>query len=147
MTLSILLSAVLCYTERAVPAWWLNNWDEANPVIGFWSGQQDSWTVGPEYRPGIQQVHAFDDLATNVLSDDSFGVVIDGVKFENMNPKLLNNSHIGGAVQEKTGELWTEYDKYNETAMPVKIRKSYYMIPHTTYYTAKYTVTSADGKF
>ena len=146
MTLSILLSAVLCYTERAVPAWWLNNWDEANPVIGFWSGQQDSWTVGPEYRPGIQQVHAFDDLATNVLSDDSFGVVIDGVKFENMNPKLLNNSHIGGAVQEKTGELWTEYDKYNETAMPVKIRKSYYMIPHTTYYTAKYTVTSADGK-
>lgn len=145
MIFAVLISAALSYTERAVPSWWLNNWDEKDPVICFWTGQQDSWTIAPEYRPGVHQVRAFDDLKVNILTDDSFAVVIDGAKFENMDPMLLNSSHLGGAVQEKTGELWTEYDSYNGAAMPVKIRKSYFMVPHTRYYTAKYTVTSADG--
>ncbi|OHT02550.1 hypothetical protein TRFO_30279 [Tritrichomonas foetus] len=142
--LSFLIYFSLSATQRGVPAWWLNNWDKSNTLIAFWSAAQDSWTVSPQYRPGIQQVRSFDDLTKSILSDDSFAVQIDEKIYGNS--MLFNTTHLGGCVHEPTGELWAEYTIYDGQELPVKIRRSFYMTPYTTYYLVKYTFESVDGK-
>ena len=63
--LSLLIFFGLSYTDRATPAWWLNNWDNKNPLIAFWSNSQDSWTIKPSHYPGIQQVRAYENMTEN----------------------------------------------------------------------------------
>lgn len=141
--ISLFIILGLSSTERAVPTWWLNNWDKKNPLIAFWASAQDSWTVPPSHHPGIQEVRAFDNLTTSILSDDTFALSIDDVIYGN--PMLLNSSHLGGCVQEVTGEFWTEYTHYNRTLLPIKVRRSFYLPPYENYYLIKYTVESTDN--
>lgn len=134
--LSFLILFGLSYTERAIPALWLNNWDSKNPLIAFWSSAQDSWTGPPIHYPGIQQVCAFENMTENILSNDTFAIKIDNYIYGN--PMFFNSSHLGGCVQEISGELWTEYTQYNRTQMPVKVRRSFYLPPYENYYLIKY---------
>lgn len=139
----LLLSSSLCATERAVPSYWLNNWDSDSPVIALWNMASNSWTVAPSYRPGIQSVRAFNQMERNVITDDSFAFDVDGVHYRD--PMQMNSSHLGGCVQEPDGELWTEYTHYGKAKLPIVIRRSFYMPPHETFYMVKYQLSSADG--
>ena len=141
--LSLFLSLSICSTERAVPSYWLNNWDSESPLIVFWNMASNSWSVPPSYRPGIQTVRAFQQMERDVITDDSFAFDIDGVKYRD--PMQMNSSHLGGCVQEVDGELWTEYTHYGKTKLPIVIRRSFYMPPHQTFYMVKYQISSADG--
>ncbi|EAX99859.1 hypothetical protein TVAG_424960 [Trichomonas vaginalis G3] len=133
----------LSATERAIPSYWLNNWDKTNPVIGYWSTAQKSWTVEPSMHPGINHLKAYDDLTRDVITSDSFAVSIDGQIYGN--DMLFNNSHLSGCVQEVDGELFTTYDAYRTDKMPISIRRSFYMPPHEEFYLVKYTIKSTDG--
>ena len=131
-------------TERAVVSLWLNNWDKENPIIGFWTGAQNSWTVGPSQFPGIQGLRAYDSLTTDIIKQDSFAVKIDDTVYSD--PKLFNSTHLGGAVQEQTGEIWTLYTLYDGKELPVTINRSFSMVPNTQFYMVQTTFESNDGK-
>lgn len=131
-------------SERGIPAYWLNNWNDKWPIIGFWQASQDSWTTPPSRYPGLAVVRAKNDLRRNLILNDSFALVVDGVKYRD--PSLFNSSHLGGCVQEADGELWTEYTSYNSTQLPVRVRRSLYLPPKQHFYIIKYKVTSVDKK-
>lgn len=130
-------------TERASPSYFLNNWDKTNPIMAFWNIAQMSWTVKPTVHPGINHLRAYTEKTRDVLTADSFALQIDDEIYGD--DMLLNSSHLGGCVQEITGELWTEYDRYGTSKLPVSVRRSFYMPPHEEYYLVKYTVKSNDG--
>lgn len=136
-------SFIISSSDRGTPAWWLNNWDSKNPMIALWSSQQQSWTVDPEFFPGVQQVRVFN-LSSISLANDTFSLKIDGKFYSN--PKLFNSTHLGGCVQEPSGELWTEYTIYNGKVLPIKLRRSYYLPPNELFYLVKYSFESVDGK-
>ncbi|KAH0785523.1 Carbohydrate-binding family 6 protein [Histomonas meleagridis] len=126
-----------------IPSYWLNNWDGTDTLIGFWNMASDSWSVPPKYRPGIQTLRAFDQLERDLITDDSFAFNIDGIGYRD--PLMMNSSHLGGCVQEPTGELWTEYTHYGTRKLPIKIRRSFIMPPNEKFYMVKYQITSTDG--
>ena len=132
-------------TERAVPSLWLNNWDKENPIIGFWTAAQDSWTIPPEHYPGVIEVRAFDKLKESILDGDSFAIKIDDTIYGD--PMLFNSTHLGGAVQEQTGEIVTEYTHYNGTKLPVSITTKYSIIPNcrAQFYTVEYILKPVDS--
>ena len=130
-------------TERASPAFWLNNWDRDQPLLAFWGAASDSWTVAPSHRPGMQNVRAFSDLTRDIFTDDSFALEVDGEKFTD--PMQLNSSHLGGCVFETDGELWTEYTHYGTKQMPITVRRSFYLPPGELFYEVRYRLTSPSG--
>ena len=141
---SLFLSHSLSYTERAVVSLWLNNWDKANTIIGFWVGAQNSWTVEPSQYPGIQGLRAYNHLTEEAITADSFAVKIDDRYFAD--PKLFNSSHLGGAVQDQTGEIWTEYTLYDQEQLNVTIRRTFSMVPNNQFYLVQTQFKSNDGK-
>ena len=140
----LLIKLLSCSTERAIPSYWLNNWDSKDPIIGFWFGAHNSFTQKPTHRPGINHLRAFSDLSRDIITDDSFAFKLDGTIYGD--PMQMNNTHIGGCVQDITGELWTEYTHYGRAQLPIKIRRSFFMPPNEKYYMVKYSISSTDGK-
>ena len=139
----LLSSFSLSATERAIPSYWLNNWDKENPIIAGWNAASDSWTIAPSHHPGIQILRAYGQLDRDIITQDSFAFKIDSTIYgDNLQ---MNSSHLGGCVQETNGELWTEYTHYGKTQLPISVRRSFYMPPHEQYYLVKYTIKSTDG--
>lgn len=135
--------AAFSATERAIPSFWLNNWDSTNPIIAFWNTAQLSWTVDPSMHPGINHLRAYNDMERDVVTSDSFALKVDDVIYGN--DMLFNNSHLSGCVQEVNGELWTLYDRYGNETMPVSVHRAFYLPPNEEFYVIKYTIKSNDG--
>ena len=141
--LFFLISFVYSATQRALPSYWLNNWDSENPIIAGWNSASNSFTVPPSYHPGIVLLRAYGQLDRDIITGDSFAFKVDSTMYgDNLQ---MNSTHLGGAVQEINGELWTEYTHYGTTQLPITLRRSFYMPPHEQYYLVKYTIKSSDG--
>jgi GH15 family glucan-1,4-alpha-glucosidase len=129
-------------TERALPSMWLNNWNKDNTIIGMWNSGQYSFTVSPTNYPGFGHIRALLDMNADQFVNDSFAFAINGKIYTD--PMQYNSSHIGGAVLEPTGELWTEYTHYAVEELPnkLKIRRSYFMPPNKQFYIVRYKLSA-----
>jgi hypothetical protein len=67
MLLAFVVALASSSTARAIPSYWLDNWDATNTLLGFWVAASNSWTVPPVRYSGIQSVRLYWDLMHDVL--------------------------------------------------------------------------------
>ena len=126
-------------TRTSVTSLYMNNWDD---LVGIWMASKLNQNDTGTYGPRLGELRYSSDWTTNQIVDysgffrDETGTTVKYNQVHNFDAEAWLNSD---------GTLTSNYLNYSGSALPVKITRSYAMVPNQPFMVVKYDITNLTG--